>query len=138
MLTEEFVKNSVVKWLNKQNYVVLDLKTLLGHGADIRAKKARSSNYFIIEAKGDASEKGRQVNFVSALGEIIQRIKHERHYRYAIALPESYSNLVYRKIPWVAAKKIKLEVLLVDNKGRVERITWRQLKDYQVMKQILS
>lgn len=131
LLTEEFIKNSIVTWLNKENYIVLDLKTLLGHGADIRAKKAKSANYFIIEAKGDSSDKGRQVAFVSALGEIVQRIKHERHYRYAVAFPETYRQLVMKRVPWVSSKRLGVEFLFVSEKGKVDRITWRELKEQQ-------
>lgn len=125
----------MLEWLSKQGYgVISKVKTTSEHGEDIKVKKVRSQNYFIVECNGDSSEKGRQVNFVSALGEIVQRVKHERHYRYALAFPESYSDLVYRRIPWVAAKKLGLEVLLVDVKGKVDRITWRNLKEVQAKK----
>jgi len=134
-LTEEFVRNRVLEWLSKQGYgVISKVKTISEHGEDIKVKRVKSQNYFIVECKGDSSEKGRQVAFVSALGEIVQRVKHERHYRYGLAFPITYQELVFRRTPWVAAKKLGLETLLVDSKGKIVRISWRDLKGVQTKK----
>lgn len=122
----------MIEWLGRNDYVVKKAKTLSEHGEDIKARKARSSNYIIVEVKGDPpgknADKTRQGFFVSALGEIIQRVKHEHHYRYTIAFPETYREMVARRIPWAAAKKLGLEILLVDEKGQIERLTWMHLK----------
>ncbi len=67
----------------------------------MKAKKARSNNYFLIEVKGDASEKSRYPNLVSALGEIAQRYEHELHYRFGIALPKTYTEVAFRRVPCV-------------------------------------
>ncbi len=131
VLSEDFVKNAVVKWLNKQDYVVTRLRTLSQHGADIVAKKRRSGNYFIVEAKGEPQtnpQKMRYPTFLSGLGEIFQRVKHERHYRYALALPETFEGLITRNVPWVGAKKLGLELLLVDRRSGVRRVTWSDLR----------
>ncbi|MEM2955363.1 MAG: hypothetical protein QXM25_01435 [Nitrososphaerales archaeon] len=136
-LTEEFVRNRVLEWLSKQGYGIISrVKTISEHGVDIKVRKTKSYSYFVIEVKGDPPttkhpEKIRHPAFLSALGEIVQRVKHERHYRYALALPSSFQKLVFRRLPWVAAKKIGLEVLLVDAKGKVTRITWREIKEHQ-------
>jgi predicted RNA-binding protein YlqC (UPF0109 family) len=131
-LTEEFVRNRVLEWLSKQGYgVISKVKTISEHGEDIKVKRVKSQNYFIVECKGDSSEKGRQVAFVSALGEIVQRIKHERHYRYAVAFPESYRQLVMKRVPWVGSKRLRVEFLFISEKGKVDRITWRDLKKAQ-------
>ncbi len=136
-LTEEFVRNRVLEWLSKQGYgVISKVKTISEHGADIKVRKTGSYNYFIVEVKGDPPttkhpEKIRHPAFVSALGEIVQRIEQEKHYRYALSLPSSYQELVFRRLPWVAAKKLGIEVLLVDVKGEVTRVTWREIKERQ-------
>ena len=133
-LTEEFVKSRVLEWLGRQDYIISSVKTLSEHGVDIRAKKARSNNLFIIECKGEPKQnpRYRYPILVSALGEIVQRVKYQRHCRYAIALPETYKELVTRKIPWVASKKLSLEILLVGSKGTIRRINWQGLKKIQL------
>jgi len=69
---------------------------------------------------------------VSGLGEILQRVKHEKHYRYGLAFPESYKQTVYKRVPWVGCKRLGIEFLLVNDKGKVERITWREIKKFQM------
>jgi len=137
-LTEEFVKNHVLEWLSKKGYGVIKVKTMTEHGEDIRARKIKSRNYFIVECKGDPPgknpEKIRHGFFVSGLGEVIQRVRHEKHYRYGLAFPESYRQLVFKRVPWVGCKRLGVEFLLVSNKGKVERITWRDLKEPQIRK----
>lgn len=128
--SEEFVKMRVMEWLGRHDYVIMNAKTLAEHGADVRAKKSRSANYFIIECKGDPKtnpDKMRYCVLVSALGEIVQRIT-KKHTRYAIALPYTYERHVRRKIPWVAAKKLGLEILLVSSIGKIDRLNWRTLR----------
>ena len=130
-LSEEFVKSRVIEWLGKHDYVIKSVKTLSEHGVDIKARKSRSNNFFIIECKGEPKSnpvKMRYPTLVSGLGEIVQRVKYQRHIRYAIALPDTYKDLVMRKIPWVVARKLGLEILLVDIKGKVSRVTWKELK----------
>lgn len=133
-LTEEFVKSRVLEWLGRHDYIISSVKTLSEHGVDIRAKKARSNNLFIIECKGEPKQnpRYRYPILVSALGEIVQRVKYRRHCRYAIALPETYKELVTRKIPWIASKKLSLEILLVSSKGTIRRINWQGLKKIQI------
>ncbi len=133
-LTEEFVKSRVLEWLGRHDYIISSVKTLSEHGVDIRAKKARSNNLFIIECKGEPKKnpRYRYPILVSALGEIVQRVKYQRHCRYAIALPETYQELVMRKVPWIASKKLSLEILLVGSKGTIRRINWQGLRKVQI------
>ena len=131
-LTEEFVRNRVLEWLSKQGYGYFSrIRTLQEHGEDIKARRTGSNNYFIIEVKGEPESnpvKMRHPTLVSALGELVQRVKAQRHFRYAIALPETYRELVLRRMPWAAAKKIGFEFLLVSEEGKVSRLTWRDLQ----------
>lgn len=131
-LSEEFVRNRVLEWLTKNGYgQFARIRTLAEHGEDIRAKRTGSNNYLIVEVKGEPQSnpvKARHPTLVAALGEIVQRVKHQSHYRYALALPSTFEELVFRRVPWVAAKMLGLEILLVDAKGKVRRIKWRDLK----------
>lgn len=130
-LTEEFVKSRVLEWLGKHDYIITSVRTLAEHGVDIRAKKARSELIYVIECKGEPKtnpDKYRYPVLVSALGEIVQRITRKKYARYAIALPITYRDLVYRRIPWMGAKRLGLEILLVAMDGKVTRVGWQHLK----------
>ena len=131
-LTEEFVRNRVLEWLSRQGYGVISrVSTLAGHGEDIKVRRTGSRNY-VIECKGVPPGKNpgkTQHGFlVSALGEIVQRVNHEKHYRYALALPVTYEAMARRRVRWVAAKRLGLEILFVDQAGKVRRVSWRDLK----------
>lgn len=132
-ISEEFVRNRVLEWLSKQGYGVISKVATLGeHGADLKVRKTKSMNFYIIEVKGDkGSDKARHVSFVTALGEILQRVKYIRHCKYAVAFPESYMKIIQRRLPWRACKKLPLEVLLVNPKGQIRRLIWRDLKKLQ-------
>ena len=86
------MRNRVLEWLSKQGYGIISKVATLGeHGADIKVRKTRSKSYFVVEVKGDPPttkhpEKGRSLAFVDVLGEIVQRVNHEKHYKYGIAL----------------------------------------------------
>jgi hypothetical protein len=122
------MKDSVVKWLNLNEFMVRDLVAIKGQGADITARKARSHHYLLVTVKGDVQPEERRQELTQALGQIIQRVRSNPHCRYAIALPIPFRELVLRHLPWPAAKQLKLQVLIVDKEGRVERLTWRELQ----------
>lgn len=129
-LTEEFVKSRVLEWLGKHDYVITSVRTLSEHGVDIRAKKARSGLIYVIECKGEPKHnpRYRYPILVSALGEIIQRVTRKKYVKHAIALPFTYKELILRRIPWMACKRLSLEVLLVNQEGLVIRLNWQDLK----------
>ncbi len=130
-LTEEFVRNRILEWLSKQGYVPFKVKTLAEHGPDIKAKRVKGNYQYVVEVKGEPEKnpvKMRYPTLVSALGEVVQRVTRAKYCRYAIALPSTYGDLVRRRIPWMAAKRLDLEALLVNSEGRVERVSWRGLK----------
>ncbi|MDH2899971.1 MAG: hypothetical protein PXY39_03275 [archaeon] len=102
LLSEEFVKNRVIEWLGREGYRVISVKGLTEHGLDIRAKRIKTNYYYAIEAKGDPQinpEKMRYPFLVSALGEIVQRVTKAKYCKYAIALPNSYEDLIRRRVP---------------------------------------
>ncbi len=130
LLSEEFVKNRVIEWLGREGYRVISVKGLSEHGLDIRAKRFNTNYYYCIEAKGDPKvnpEKMRYPYLVSALGEMVQRVTKAKYCRYAVALPKSYEQLVRRRVPAMALRRLDLEFLLVNNAGDLKRITWKEL-----------
>ncbi len=134
LLDEEFVKSRVSEWLGKNDYIIVKSRTLTEHGVDLKARKARSNNYFLVECRGEPQtnpQKLRHPMLISGLGEILQRVAYDRHYRFALALPESYRELVERRIPFVAAKRLGLDIVLVSERGKIDRLTWRELKSRQ-------
>ena len=138
ILDEDFVKNKVINWLSEQGYNKgFKIKTKGEHGVDIKVRHRRYARYYIVEAKGDPSKKvkkpasRREVSFLIALGQIISRMKYKAKYWYAIALPESFSDKVFRRLSWLICKKLRLKILFVNSKGKVRCVTWRELKRRQ-------
>lgn len=135
ILSEKFVRKSVIMWLRRKGYGRnLEEKTTKEHGVDIRVRHNKYARYFFVEAKGDPNPEvkhpssRREVSFLQALAQIITRMRPKAFYKYAIAFPESYSSLVLRRIPREVCKKLRLEILLVNEKGKVREITWKSLK----------
>ena len=130
-LTEEFVKNRVLEWLGKRDYVLLNVATLSEHGYDIRAKRSTSNNYYVVEAKGEPlNPKARNGYLLNALGELVTRATKIAHCKYALGLPSSFEDLVKRRIPANAARRLSLEVLLVDEDGAVKQISAKALASH--------
>ncbi len=130
LLSEEFVKNRVIEWLGREGYRVISVKGLAEHGLDVRAKRIKTNYYYAIEAKGDPQVNPKKMRYpflVSALGEIVQRVTKAKYCRYAVALPSSYYELVRRRVPSMAAKRLDLEFLFIDTNGKLKRVTWKQL-----------
>lgn len=64
----------------------------------------------------------RENYFLAVLGEIISRMNQETA-RYAIALPDNeYKTKKVRRIPRRVRQLLKLDVLLVNERGRVRRL----------------
>ena len=134
--SEEFVKNSIIKYLSQGGWGILEISPLKGHGVDIRAKKGNC--YFIIETKGESiSRQGNEVRFVYGLGQLITRMKvvEARYaYNYSLGLPASVAKIALRRIPWQFARKICLSVFSVDRNGKVKKYSWQDLKRKQSKK----
>jgi len=131
-LSEDFVKNSVIKWLSKNGWGYFEFGGLHDHGVDIRAKKQNYDRYFLIEAKGEGSRKEMNENyFVYSLGQIITRMTSggtTRNY-YGLAVPEVVAKIALRRIPWQVSKKLLLYILSVDKKGKVKQYSWQDIKN---------
>lgn len=134
LLTEKFVKKSIVRWLFRNGWGTnLEVGELRDKGADIRVRNNKFSRYFIIETKGESKiRQGQEVAFVYSLGQIITRMKvGAARYYYGLGLPETSARIAIRRIPWQVAKKLLLYVFSVDKKGKVKQYSWKNLKVVQ-------
>ncbi|MBI5906859.1 hypothetical protein HY857_02285 [Candidatus Saccharibacteria bacterium] len=135
-MTEDFVKNSVIKWLSRNGWGHFEFDELHTHGVDIRARNVRYSRYFFIEAKGESiNRSGLEVAFIYSLGQIITRMKDSgltRNY-YGLALPANSAKIALRRISWQVAKKLLLYIFSVSADGKVIQYSWREIKDRQTI-----
>jgi hypothetical protein len=133
MLSEEFVKRTIIQWLSRRGWGYFDFDELYSHGVDIKARKG--GRVIFIETKGESkNHSGNEVRFVYGLGQLITRMKvvdAPRAFNYALAAPIVVANIALRRIPWKLAKRLTIDVLAVDHKGCVKWYTWRNLKETQ-------
>ena len=137
-MTEEFVKNSIIKFLSRKEWGTnLQFGGLRERGVDIKVRHNRYSRYFLIECKGQGVGRGSsEVAFVYSLGQIISRMKSSGTTRYyhGLGLPEKSAKIALRRLPWQVAKKLLLYVLSVDPSGKVIQYSWQELKRAQAIK----
>ena len=132
-LTEDRVRNAVIAKLASMHYLPRAIRSMSEHGVDIIARHQRYGRYFLVEAKGDPSDAvkstraGREVRFLQGLGQLITRIQPERGYYYGLAFPSSYREIVMRRLQPALLKRLKVHLFFVDNRLRVEHLTWRNL-----------
>lgn len=137
-MTEEFVKNSIIKFLSRKEWGTnLHFGSLREKGVDIKVRHNRYSRYFLIECKGQGIGRGSsEVAFVYSLGQIISRMKSggTTRYYYALGLPEKSAKIALRRLPWQVAKKLLMYVFAVTPNGKVTQYSWQDLKKVQESK----
>lgn len=147
ILTENFVQNAVVKYLDNKGWSkYLNFAKLHEHGVDIKVKNNKVGRYWLIEVKGDPSVRvkssagSRSSSFNSAMGQIITRMHSNRSekyrncyhgYKYGLAFSSYFRDMVIRKTPFNVLRRLNLYVFFVDKNGNVEEINWRELKKIQ-------
>jgi len=134
LISEKFVKQSIIKWLFRNNWGRnLEVGELRDHGVDIRVRHNNYARYFLIETKGEGKIKqADEVAFIYSLGQIITRMKTGRaRYYYGLGLPESSAKIAIRRVPWQVAKKLLLYIFSVDKSGKVKQYSWQDLKKIQ-------
>lgn len=137
VLSEDKVKEYVIKWLSKNNYGHFQYGDKKKHGPDIKAKQNRYGVYYIIEAKEEgATSQVNDSNFLNSLGQIITRMNvgKQTQYRYGLALPEKLARIALRRIPWQVCRKLNLRVLMVNNDGNVKEHLPKDIKKEQEKK----
>ncbi len=132
-IKEDFVQNSVIKWLSKNNWRIMSLATLGGKGVDIKARHNKYGRYYLIEAKGAKDKSSEEVAFVYSLGQIITRMNTsgKTRYYYGLALPKGSADKAIRRVPYQIAKKLLLHIFSVDKKGNVVRYMPKDLEKLQ-------
>lgn len=134
IISEDFVKNSVIKWLSSNGWGHFEFDLLHTKGVDIKAKHYKYGRYFFVEAKGQGViPQANETAFVYSLGQIITRMKSggsTRNY-YALGLPTMSANIALRRVPWQVAKKLLLYIFAVEQTGNVIQYSWKDLKKKQ-------
>lgn len=137
-MTEEYVKNSIIKYLSRKEWGTnLQFGGLRERGVDIKVRHNRYSRYFLIECKGQGTGRGSsEVAFVYSLGQIISRMKSSgtTRYYYGLGLPEISAKIALRRLPWQVAKKLLLYVFSAGQAGSVKQYSWQDLRKVQRLK----
>ncbi len=144
LLKETFVQKQVIKYLAEVKGFNEPIKPtgLREHGVDIKMKHKTYGRYFLVECKGDPSEKvkspegWRSSAMNSALGQIITRMHTNRKsiyggYNYGIAFPYSFKKRVLKKIPHYVCNRLRITIFLVNSNGNVEAYNHKTLKIIQ-------
>lgn len=143
LLTEEFVKNSIIKYLSRNEWGTgLQFGGLHDRGVDIKVRHNRYSRYFLIECKGEGSVNSKsrrsqeETHFVYSLGQLITRMKSSgtTRYYYGLGLPVSSANIALRRLPWQVAKKLLMYIFSVNADGKVIQHDWKDLRKHQSKK----
>ena len=112
-LSEDKVKQAVVRWLDRDGWVS-EVAWGRRQGIDIEARRA--DERWVIEAKGCGSSQAMRVNyFLAALGETLQRM-NRNDAGYAIALPDmpQYRRL-WERLPALAKMRTRIGALFVED-----------------------
>ena len=151
ILSETFIQNAIVEYLNQKGWSKsLNKANLWEQGVDIKVRNNKYGRYWLIEVKGDPSEKvkspagSRSSSFNSAIGQIITRMHNHRTskyigcehgYKYGVAFSTYFRDMIIRKLPFWVMRRLCLYVFFVEeegNKARVEEINWQKMKRLQM------
>lgn len=145
IISEEFVKRSIIQWLSANDWGKhLKFGGLKDKGVDIKVRHNKYSRYFLIEVKGEGKGKypssQREVNFNYALGQIVTRMStkgkrgYKYRYKYGLGFPISYKRLVLRRLPYDVCDKLNFNLFFVNSEGKVDFYDWKRLKKEQAGK----
>ena len=148
LLKEEFIQDKVVQYLETLGYDKnQNTKELWEHGVDIKVRHRGFSRYWLIEVKGDPGKNvkspggSRSSSLNSAVGQIVSRMHTNRKdrnykygYKYGVAFPESFREMVLRKIPYDVCFKLNIYLFFVNALGQVDMYDWKKVKVLQVKK----
>ncbi len=134
IISEEFVKRSVIKFLTNKGWAKnLNYDDLRAQGVDIKVTNSQYRRTFYIEAKGASTNRsGFEVAFIYSLGQIVTRMKSMKSRSYfGIALPKRSADIAVRRIPYQFAVLVCLHIFSVDDNGKVTWYKPADLKKYQ-------
>ena len=118
--SEDGVKEILEKWLMAQDWKV---SVAWGRERGIDVDAINDNKRWIIEVKGQGkSDQARGNNFLSVLGETLQRM-NDKNIKYSIGLPniQRYRNL-WERFPSLANSRRGITALFVDNDGNVKEL----------------
>lgn len=134
IISEEFVKRSVIKFLTNQGWSKnLEYDDLRAQGVDIKVTHSKYGRTFFIEAKGASKNRsGNEVAFIYSLGQIITRMKNPKaRYYYGIALPEKSASIALRRLPYQFAVSACIHIFSVADTGIVNWYKPADIKKHQ-------
>jgi len=120
-ITEDDVKNALKSYLENGNWTC-EIAWGTAKGVDITATK--DNQHWIIEVKGEGSRTQMRGNyFLSALGEILQRMENKNN-KYSIAFPamQRYKKL-WDNLPQLVKERLNITCFFVDKECNVIEIT---------------
>lgn len=127
---------AILQWMGK-----FSIWRIKRSGVDIRAKNNRYGVYFLIETKGEGSDKSKslrsqqETHFIYGLGQLITRMNVSRgQYQYGLGFPESIAKIAIRRIPYQIATKLRLNIFSVNSDGIVARYQAGDLRKHQTKK----
>lgn len=135
-VTEAFVRESVVRWLQRHGYTAnMTVAKEYQPGIDIFACHQKRGDCLLIEAKGDTDPEskrasGRRLHKARhVLGQILMRIHPNEENGYAIAVPETFRSIFARNLPWQVCRDLNLSILYVRPNGNVDHWDWRRMRE---------
>jgi hypothetical protein len=113
-MQEEQVIEYLTAWLQAEGW---EVNIAQHHGVDIEA--TRVGRRWLIEVKGDGNCNNQNVNFMTAIGQIISRMTDENS-DYSIAMPDSQIwRHLWANVPPRIAQLLKLSAIFVDEQGEI-------------------
>ena len=120
-LEEDEVKDILQRHLESQDW---EVKVRRGQTKGIDVEATRSTEHWVIEAKGWASGKEQQQGnyFLAALGEVLQRMERD-DVKYSLAFPDiPRYRALWDRIPRLAKHRTGVSCLFVDKAGQVVEV----------------
>jgi len=135
LVTEQAVKNALLKHFCKQRYHPDQYKEKSEHGWDLIVKYPGNSRRIRVEAKGDTKAKSQQNNkVITGLGQVVTRFVPGQTNIHGLAFPSNWRDTVFNKISHAAMQALNLRVYLVKPDGKVDEIS---LQNYHLVKSTL-
>jgi len=108
--------NPIIRYLEQQNYRILQVNKGNKPGPDILAEKV--GRKLLIQMKGDSE--AIKTDWDTALGQLLDMMTDE-NVDYAVAVSESYEKHV-KNLPAYARNRLQLIFFVVKNDGTVRRV----------------
>jgi hypothetical protein len=126
---ESWVQKRIELYLEDLGYKIVSKSKGKSHGVDIKALHPTNRRYYFVEVKSVPQGKSKHAMtenyFLNALGEILLRMTQD-YGNYALGLPSKFLKKI-NKIPKRVLKVLNLKFLLVDYKGNVKELSYKNV-----------